>query len=157
MIAEAVVDDPAHVEAEAFGSLGEDGPDPVDVQHVVGADVAIHGTTEEQLGAVAVAFRKHACLNYLRGSGGVDAVSRVKLMKLLWDAIGSEFGGRHELYEINYSGSHEEIRRYALFGALASGQYDRWKQFAETCLAEYDLDGWTAKDLVNARGSNTLR
>jgi aromatic ring hydroxylase len=26
---------------------------------------------------------------------------RVKLMKLMWDAIGSEFGGRHELYERN--------------------------------------------------------
>ncbi len=52
----------------------------------------------------------------------------------------------------NYSGSHEEIRRYALFGALASGQYDRWKQFAETCMAEDDLDGWTAKDLVNVTG-----
>src|SRR6266851_1983115 len=51
---------------------------------------------------------------YLRGSGGTEAVDRVKLMKLLWDAIGTEFGGRHELYEINYSGSHEEIRRYAL-------------------------------------------
>ena len=94
---------------------------------------------------------------YLRGSGGVDAVERVKLMKLLWDAIGTEFGGRHELYEINYSGSHEEIRRYALFGAVASGQYDRWKQFAETCMAEYDLDGWKAKDLVNTGGISALR
>jgi 4-hydroxyphenylacetate 3-monooxygenase len=94
---------------------------------------------------------------YLRGSGGVDAVGRVKLMKLLWDAVGTEFGGRHELYEINYSGSHEEIRRYALFGALASGQYDRWKQFAETCMAEYDLDGWTAKDLVDAARISALR
>jgi 4-hydroxyphenylacetate 3-monooxygenase len=80
-------------------------------------------------------MRKYLDL-YLRGSGGVDAVGRVKLMKLLWDAVGTEFGGRHELYEINYSGSHEEIRRYALFGALASGQYDRWKQFAESCMAE---------------------
>jgi 4-hydroxyphenylacetate 3-monooxygenase len=86
---------------------------------------------------------------YMRGSGGVDAVGRVKLMKLLWDAIGSEFGGRHELYEINYSGSHEEIRRYALFGAMAAGTDVRLKQFAEKCMAEYDLDGWTAKDLVN--------
>ena len=93
-------------------------------------------------------LRKYLDL-YLRGSGGVDAVGRVKLMKLLWDAIGTEFGGRHELYEINYSGSHEEIRRYALFGAVASGQYERWKEFAETCMAEYDLDGWKAKDLVN--------
>jgi 4-hydroxyphenylacetate 3-monooxygenase len=78
-------------------------------------------------------------------------------MKLLWDAIGSEFGGRHELYEINYSGSHEEIRRYALFGALASGQYDRWKQFAERCMSEYDLDGWTVKDLVKPRPIGALR
>ncbi len=94
---------------------------------------------------------------YLRGSDGTSAVERLKLMKLLWDAIGTEFGGRHELYEINYSGSHEEIRRYALFGALASGQYDRWKQFAETCMAEYDLDGWTVKDLVNTGGLGALR
>jgi len=85
---------------------------------------------------------------YMRGSDGTDAVGRVKLMKLLWDAVGTEFGGRHELYEINYSGSHEEIRRYALFGALASGTYDRCKQFADTCLSEYNLDGWTVPDLV---------
>jgi 4-hydroxyphenylacetate 3-monooxygenase len=84
---------------------------------------------------------------YLRGSGGIEAVDRVKLMKLLWDAIGSEFGGRHELYEINYSGSHEEIRRYALFGALGTGNYDRMKAFAEQCMSEYGLDGWTADDL----------
>ena len=32
---------------------------------------------------------------------------RVKLLKLLWDAIGTEFGGRGELYEINWSGSTE--------------------------------------------------
>ncbi len=87
---------------------------------------------------------------YMRGSNGVDAEGRVKVMKALWDCVGSEFGGRHELYEINYSGSHEEIRRYALFGALASGAYDRYKGFAEKCLNEYDLNGWTVPDLVNA-------
>jgi 4-hydroxyphenylacetate 3-monooxygenase len=85
----------------------------------------------------------------LRGSGGVEAVERVKLMKLLWDAVGTEFGGRHELYEINYSGSHEEIRRYALFGALATGAYDRFKAFVDTCLSEYDLNGWKAPDLMS--------
>jgi 4-hydroxyphenylacetate 3-monooxygenase len=93
-------------------------------------------------------LRKYLDL-YVRGSGGATAVERVKLMKLLWDAVGSEFGGRHELYEINYSGSHEEIRRFALLGAVASGQYDDWKRFADSCMAEYDLDGWTAPDLVN--------
>src|SRR5512132_4128044 len=40
---------------------------------------------------------------YLRGSDGAAASERVKLMKLLWDAVGTEFGGRHELYERNYA------------------------------------------------------
>jgi len=87
----------------------------------------------------------------------VPAVERVKLMKLLWDAVGSEFGGRHELYEINYAGSHEEIRRYALFGALASGQADRWKALTDSCMAEYDLGGWTVPDLVNPDDVSVLR
>jgi 4-hydroxyphenylacetate 3-monooxygenase len=86
---------------------------------------------------------------YLRGSNGYTAVDRVKLGKLLWDAIGSEFGGRHELYEINYAGSTEEIRRYVLFGAQASGAADRFKGFAEKCMAEYDLNGWKAPDLTD--------
>ena len=86
---------------------------------------------------------------YLRGSNGYNAEERVKLMKLLWDCIGTEFGGRHELYEINYGGSTEEIRRYCLFGAQASGNADKFKGFAEECMAEYDLDGWTVPDLTD--------
>jgi aromatic ring hydroxylase len=101
-------------------------------------------------------IRKYLDL-YLRGSGGITAIERVKLMKLLWDSVGTEFGARHELYEINYAGSHEEIRRYALFGALASGQYERWKSFADQCMAEYDLNGWTVHDLVNPNDVSALR
>jgi aromatic ring hydroxylase len=84
---------------------------------------------------------------YLRGSNGYTAEQRVKLMKLLWDSVASEFGGRHELYEINYAGSTEEIRRYALFGAQASGNAAAFTGFAEQCMAEYDLNGWTVPDL----------
>jgi 4-hydroxyphenylacetate 3-monooxygenase len=84
---------------------------------------------------------------YLRGSNGYKAEERVKLLKLLWDCMASEFGGRHELYEINYGGSTEEIRRYCLFGAQASGNADRFKGFAEECMAEYGLDGWRVPDL----------
>src|SRR5207245_7243835 len=47
---------------------------------------------------------------FVRGSNGYTAEDRVKLMKLMWDAIGTEFGGRHELYERNYFGNHESIR-----------------------------------------------
>ena len=77
------------------------------------------------------------------------AVERVKLMKLLWDAIGSEFGARHELYEVNYSGSHEEIRRYAIFGAHRVRPGGAMEGFRRSCMAEYDLDGWTVPDLIN--------
>ena len=84
---------------------------------------------------------------YVRGSGGVTAVERVKLMKLLWDAVGSEFGGRHELYERNYSGNHENTRVELYFSQLASGQLAGYEKFVEQCLDEYDLDGWTVPDL----------
>jgi len=86
---------------------------------------------------------------YLVSRMAGQKTDKVKLMKLLWDSVATEFGGRHELYEINYGGSTEEIRRYALFGAQASGNADRFKGFAEQCMAEYDLDGWTVPDLVN--------
>jgi 4-hydroxyphenylacetate 3-monooxygenase len=85
---------------------------------------------------------------YVRGSHGVDAVERVKLMKLLWDAVGTEFGGRHELYERNYAGNHENTRVELLYGQLLGGELDGYKAFVDQCLAEYDLDGWTVPDLA---------
>lgn len=84
---------------------------------------------------------------YLRGSKGIDAAGRMKTMKLLWDAVGSEFGGRHELYERNYAGNHENTRIELLTAQLANGQVDRYKAFVDECMDEYDLDGWRAPDL----------
>ncbi|PYQ96676.1 MAG: Pyoverdin chromophore biosynthetic protein pvcC [Acidobacteria bacterium] len=86
---------------------------------------------------------------FVRGSNGYTAEQRVKLIKLLWDAIGTEFGGRHELYERNYFGNHESIRFETLMAADASGATARYKGFAEACMSEYDLDGWTVPDLIN--------
>ncbi len=86
---------------------------------------------------------------YLRGSNGIEAIDRIKLMRLLWDAVGTEFGGRHELYEMNYAGSHEDTRLAALMGATQSGQTAAFKAFAEKCMAEYDTNGWTVPDLIN--------
>jgi 4-hydroxyphenylacetate 3-monooxygenase len=85
----------------------------------------------------------------VRGSNGYSAVDRVKLMKLMWDAIGTEFGGRHELYERNYFGNHESIRFETLLVADVTGAAKRYKGFAEQCMAEYDIDGWTVPDLIN--------
>ncbi|WP_425437594.1 4-hydroxyphenylacetate 3-hydroxylase C-terminal domain-containing protein [Nocardioides gansuensis] len=93
---------------------------------------------------------------YMRGSNGYDAVDRVKLMKALWDSIGTEFGGRHELYERNYAGNHENVKAEVLFAAEAQGQVDAMKGFADTMLDEYDLDGWTVPDLINPTDINLI-
>lgn len=85
---------------------------------------------------------------YLRGSDGIDAVERVKVMKMLWDAIGTEFGARHELYEINYIGSNDVTRQTNLFGAMGNGTLQYCKDFAQAAMDEYDLDGWTVPDLI---------
>jgi 4-hydroxyphenylacetate 3-monooxygenase len=91
---------------------------------------------------------------YVRGSFGIEAMDRIKLMKLLWDSIGTEFGGRHELYERNYAGSHETIRFEPLFVAQASGMTNQMLEFVEACMAEYDLDGWKVPDLINPTDIN---
>jgi 4-hydroxyphenylacetate 3-monooxygenase len=119
---------------------------------------------EQDLGSALIYLNSHAVDfksdirpvldKYVRGSNGYDAVERVKLMKLLWDAVGTEFGGRHELYERNYAGNHENIRLEVLLAATATGAVDRYKGFADQCLSEYDLDGWTVPDLINPTDVN---
>lgn len=94
---------------------------------------------------------------FVRGSNGYAAIDRVKLLKLLWDAIGSEFGGRHELYETNYAGNYENIRIETLLTAEATGQLGAMKSFAEECMSEYDLSGWTSSDLINPTDVNVLK
>jgi len=44
-----------------------------------------------------------------------DSTGRVKLMKLAWDALGSEFGSRHTQYEMFYSGP-PFVQRARCFG-----------------------------------------
>jgi 4-hydroxyphenylacetate 3-monooxygenase len=41
-----------------------------------------------------------------------------------------------------------------LLSAQATGQADAYKGFAEKCMAEYDLDGWTVPDLINPTDVN---
>ena len=91
---------------------------------------------------------------YVRGSKGIQAVDRVKLMKLLWDSIGSEFGGRHELYERNYSGNHENVRVEMLMNAMNNGTTSVMNGMVEQCMSEYDLNGWTVPDLFNSDDVN---
>lgn len=46
---------------------------------------------------------------YVR-SRTVESTERIKLFRLAWDIIGSEFGGRHQQYEIFYAGSSALVK-----------------------------------------------
>ncbi|MDS1137717.1 4-hydroxyphenylacetate 3-hydroxylase N-terminal domain-containing protein [Nitratireductor indicus] len=93
---------------------------------------------------------------FVRGSNGYAAIDRVKLLKLLWDAIGSEFGGRHELYERNYAGNQDNLRIETLLTAQATGELEMLQDMARRCMSEYDLKGWVSKDLINPNDVSAL-
>ena len=78
---------------------------------------------------------------FYRGTDA-SAEERIKLYKLIWDAIGTEFGGRHELYERNYAGNNEQIRIDALSFARRTGTLDECTALVDRCMADYDLNGW---------------
>ncbi|MDX1416603.1 MAG: 4-hydroxyphenylacetate 3-hydroxylase N-terminal domain-containing protein [Candidatus Promineifilaceae bacterium] len=80
---------------------------------------------------------------YYRGTG-LTAPERVKLFKLVWDALYSEFAGRHSLYERNYAGNQEQHFLDALHWSEERGDAERYHALVDRCLDDYDLDGWTA-------------
>jgi 4-hydroxyphenylacetate 3-monooxygenase len=61
---------------------------------------------------------------------------RVKLLKLLWDALGSEFGSRHLQYEMFYAGEPASIqgREFRTFDWAAT------EALVDRCLADYDAN-----------------
>ena len=88
---------------------------------------------------------------YVRGSNGIDYKERIKIMKLLWDAVGTEFGARHELYEMNYSGSNELIRVFQMQQAQGNGSLKEMEALADKCMADYDENGWIHPAYIDGR------
>jgi 4-hydroxyphenylacetate 3-monooxygenase len=86
---------------------------------------------------------------FMRGSNGIDYKQRIKIMKLLWDAIGTEFGSRHELYELNYAGSQEAVRLQLMVRSGISGALDGMIALAERSMADYDEHGWRDATWLN--------
>ncbi|ABM13958.1 MULTISPECIES: 4-hydroxyphenylacetate 3-hydroxylase family protein [Mycolicibacterium] len=54
-----------------------------------------------------------AAMDVLMGSDRFPVAERVKLFKLAWDLVGSEFAGRHVQYERFYSGAVATVRAHA--------------------------------------------
>ena len=60
---------------------------------------------------------------------------RVKLFKLAWDAIGSEFGSRHIQYEMFYSGAQLAVRNHS----YRTFDWDKATDMVDHFMATYDL------------------
>lgn len=86
---------------------------------------------------------------YFRGTG-IDAERRIKLFKLVWDALYSEFAGRHALYERNYAGNQDQQRIDSLTFARLRGDEARYRGLVDQCLADYDSHGWVVPHLREA-------
>ncbi len=68
-------------------------------------------------------------------SPATDSVGRVKLFKLAWDAVGSEFGSRHQQYEMFYAGATMVTRGHA----FRTYDWDRAVGMVDGLMATYDL------------------
>jgi 4-hydroxyphenylacetate 3-monooxygenase len=80
-------------------------------------------------------------INKTQKSPAVASEERVKLFKLAWDAVGSEFASRHTQYEMFYAGATFVTKGHAFRTydwMSATGMVDR-------LMAEYDLDAELAR------------
>lgn len=93
---------------------------------------------------------------FMRGSNGNTALDRSRVMKALWDSIGSEFGSRHELYELNYWGQPEKTYLDILRLSESDGSLEASRAQVESFFAEYDTTGFLVPDLVNAGDVTTM-
>lgn len=70
-------------------------------------------------------------------SPGVEGEDRIKLMKLAWDLIGSEFAGRHEQYEKFYAGAPFIVKTHA----HRTYDWDKATDLVDYAMSGYDIDG----------------
>ncbi|RFU64946.1 4-hydroxyphenylacetate 3-hydroxylase family protein [Peribacillus glennii] len=68
-------------------------------------------------------------------SSGVTAEERVKLFKLAWDVIGSEFGGRHQQYELFYNGAPFVTKGYS----FRNYRFDEAIQMVDQFMESYQM------------------
>jgi 4-hydroxyphenylacetate 3-monooxygenase len=85
--------------------------------------------------------RTNAIIHRTQRSPIASSVERVKLMKLAWDAVGSEFGSRHLQYEMFYSGPTFVTRG----NSFRFFDWDMVKGAVEDFMDSYDLPGQKSK------------
>ena len=63
-----------------------------------------------------------------------DAITRMKLFKLAWDMVGSEFAGRHQQYEKFYAGASFIVRNHS----FRETDWAAFNKIVENLMASYD-------------------
>jgi 4-hydroxyphenylacetate 3-monooxygenase len=63
-----------------------------------------------------------------------DALTRMKLFKLAWDMVGSEFAGRHQQYEKFYAGASFIVRNHS----FRETDWSAYNKIVEDLIASYD-------------------
>jgi 4-hydroxyphenylacetate 3-monooxygenase len=108
------------------------------------------GTGSVFLTASAADFTNPGTQNNLerlvRAQNGYSTLDRVKLMKLLWDAIEVETQSRMD--HPSRTKVANELRETVYSSASATGFSEQCRTFASRCLNEYDAEGWSAPDLI---------
>jgi 4-hydroxyphenylacetate 3-monooxygenase len=70
-------------------------------------------------------------------SAKTDAQGRVKLFKLAWDSVGSEFASRHTQYELFYSGP----KHFTIGNAFKTYDWQGATELVDGVMAGYGLEG----------------
>jgi 4-hydroxyphenylacetate 3-monooxygenase len=65
----------------------------------------------------------------------LSALDRVKLFKLVWELVGSEFAGRHQQYEKFYAGAPLIVRDHS----YREAPWDEFHKIADDLLASFDV------------------
>ena len=77
-----------------------------------------------------------ALIKKTQQSPAANSHDRVKFYKLAWDAVGSEFGSRHQQYEMFYAGATFVTKGHS----FRTYDWDRAGKLVQTMLDSYDLD-----------------
>jgi 4-hydroxyphenylacetate 3-monooxygenase len=71
----------------------------------------------------------------------MGALDRMKLFKLVWDMVGSEFAGRQQQYEKFYAGASFIIRNHS----FRETPWDHFHGVVDTLMDSYDVPEAPAK------------
>lgn len=119
-----------------YGSMGAQNTLYSSVIHILkdlvgGGVLQVPSTYKELLGEET----KGDMEKYLRSATNISAIEKVKLFRLAWEVIGTEFGGRHQQYEMFYAGASFVVKGFA----FRNYNFDETTDLVDRCLASYEI------------------